>query len=437
MLTARKVVLTVIAIAVLSLLTSVASIIFRRYPDTKADSYGVYAPGYQALFEILDELGYAVERGISPPDRSLNQKGVLLFLGSSPDIVENEPVYLHRVGEWVKAGGKVIVTPDVDHGPFRSENREVTQGDFAITELGVTSVSFASYDPPEDLAPPREEKDDLSSSIQRSLWGETARFWTCSVIGEGDMQIDAADNASAERFQLQLPQVDLNTFSKVPDNATGTVRIADSEEGSGILAARIPMGKGTIILVSDARIFSNRNVAAASNAVLAVRLIGDVSKPVVFDEFYHGLTLRGNPMVLFGRLSFGLLALSVLLMTGLWAWRYAIFLGPPLSAQEKSRRDVMEYVDAMARFLKRSRGSNRFALEEVREAALRTTASKLGLTSGPAEIHRIQTVLSRRAPDLAKELELASDEISQLLSQPSEPDDKVTLQAMQRISNCY
>lgn len=432
MLTARKVVLTVVTLAILSILSIVASAVFRSFPDTMADSFGSHSHGYLALYEILDELGYRVERSIGPPTHTLKRADVLLMLGPHLQIAENEPAYLHQVRKWVEDGGKVIVTPDVIRDPLLEFRKSELLDTQTIKELGIKGVEVDTFLVAPNPTPPSRRNSDIENLIHNSIWGKSRGFWTSSVIGNGNLKL-----LETESFQLQVPKEDLKVFLEIPENADGTIQITDTLNKPRTLVASFPAGKGSILIVSDPGIFSNHNIAAESNPVLAARIIGGTSKTVVIDEFYHGLTIRGNPFALLGRLPFGLLACSVLLVTGLWAWRNAVHLGPPLPHPEATRRDVMEYVDAMARFLMRSRGSNRFVLDEVRQAALRVISEQLGLAPGSPDLTRIQLALSRRSPSRLKELDLAVDQIDQLRSQSSTPDSASTLQAIQRISNCH
>ena len=60
-------------------------------------------------------------------------------------------------------------------------------------------------------------------------------------------------------------------------------------------------GKGEIVIVSDPRLLANALLAKADNSVLAVNLLAPHGETVVLDEFYHGLSVRGNALYLFTR----------------------------------------------------------------------------------------------------------------------------------------
>ena len=136
----------------------------------------------------------------------------------------------------------------------------------------------------------------------------------------------------------------------------GRIRAVLEPEGEPeTLAAVYAVGDGTITVLADPRLRKNRLVEHADNAVLISHLLADAQQPVVFDEFYHGLTVRGNPLWLLSRFPYGYSAASVLAATVLvGSGGQARFLGPPLSPRPASRRPDREYVDAMARLLNRS-----------------------------------------------------------------------------------
>lgn len=431
MLTARRVVISVIAIAVLSLISIAWAVVFKRYPETMADSYGVHGQGYRALYEILPELGIPVKRLVTPPGSFLKEAGVFVYLRPRSGLVEQEPVYLHQVRDWVKEGGRVVVTPDVNFGVEERYEHPWASDHSAVAELGISEVAFdhISFGEP-DTKESNSERD--VAKLLQSQWFSSNKVQTFRARAEGELDFHVG-----EEFSLQGPSEDLVVFEKLPENATGSVQIYDQFHKLRTVAASLRSGSGKAIVLSDARLLENRNIATAFNSVLAMQLIGEPSKPVVFDEFYHGLTIRGNPFFLIGRLPYGLLAISVLIGTAVWAWRNSVHLGPPLGEHHISRRDVREYVDAMARFLKSGRGGNTFMLQEVRDAVIRSQFDRLGLPPGSLDLEKLLAVLERRFPECARELAGACREIDSLLSQPSALTNAATVQAMQRISRCH
>ena len=163
----------------------------------------------------------------------------------------------------------------------------------------------------------------------------------------------------------------LKVGESVPD---GTITFEGPGGGEQVLAAAYHRGKGEVVVVASPAIAENGLITRHDNSVLAVHLLAAPGRPVVFDEFYHGLTLRGNPLWLFTQRGYAATTLCLLALIGLWIWREAVFLGPPLAPETQSRRSIGEYVDAMARFLNRGGSSQAFLLREVRSGVLRACA---------------------------------------------------------------
>src|SRR5262249_49522162 len=144
--------------------------------------------------------------------------------------------------------------------------------------------------------------------------------------------------------------------------------------------------------------------------------LSDFGRPVVFDEFYHGLTVRGNPLWLLSRFPYNLLAIAVLAATIAISWRAARFLGPPLPLHERSRRSLGAYLDAMARLLSRSRNSSGFVMKEIRQGLLWRMRHEFGLPPGSDDVDTVARAVGRRDPELAVKLRDATTSIDDVLA---------------------
>src|SRR5262245_61157000 len=112
MLTARSVVIAVIVVAVLSFIGALVSLL--RPPDQGGlgtDSYGTRAHGYRAVFDTLDALGVKVQRGLAPPNETVGPESTLVLWGPLDDLVQIEPVYMQRLRQWVRDGGRLVLAP--------------------------------------------------------------------------------------------------------------------------------------------------------------------------------------------------------------------------------------------------------------------------------------------------------------------------------------
>lgn len=111
--------------------------------------------------------------------------------------------------------------------------------------------------------------------------------------------------------------------------------------------------------LADASPVQNRLLAAADNAQLALNLVGERARPVVFVESVHGFGQSRGLAALptRWRLAFALLALAGLL----WVLARARRLGPAEPAYVASQPPRAAYVEALALLLRRTRDPGKLA----------------------------------------------------------------------------
>jgi len=97
-------------------------------------------------------------------------------------------------------------------------------------------------------------------------------------------------------------------------------------------------GKGSVVLVADSRLFSNRslaNVAHAQTEFLA-RIIGAHPR-IVFDESHFGIVESGSVVALARRFRLNGLALGLLIVAMLFIWKNASSF-PPISSAPREEK---------------------------------------------------------------------------------------------------
>ena len=99
-------------------------------------------------------------------------------------------------------------------------------------------------------------------------------------------------------------------------------------------------------------IAENRLIARHDNSVLAVQLLACPAARGLRRVLSRFDDPRESVVVVHPR-GYSATTLCLVTLIGLWIWRQAVFLGPPLAPRPQSRRSIGEYVDAMARFLNR------------------------------------------------------------------------------------
>jgi hypothetical protein len=449
MFTARRVILLTIAIAVLSTVGSLLSLLQSLDRGGKGDdSYGTQARGYRALYEILGELHVPVERGLAPPTSYIDRAVTLVFWGSYPAHVRIEPAYLQKVAAWVKAGGLAVIAPGRG-GSLLGLAMSRTQGDVSANTI-LEEFGLDVWVEQVNLSGTKKGSESAAGAASRPAAGRpmTPDELAAALSGRsvlipprelGVVRIEAT--GSLERLAgsvhaLQIPKTDLQVVDVSDVRPLGTIRCRTADGEVQTLVAHLQHGQGEVLVISEPALFENLSIARSDNVLLASQLLAAPGRPVVFDEFYHGLAVRGNPLWLLTRWTYALLAGTILAAVGLWIWRQARFLGPPVEAAPASRRTLAEYVDAMSRFLVRGRGSGLFLLREVRSGVLWSLRRELGLSPGRETLEAVAATLARRDPPRAQQLVGAITAADRLLDRGERVSEHEIVQALQRISAC-
>jgi hypothetical protein len=235
---------------------------------------------------------------------------------------------------------------------------------------------------------------------------------------------------------LEVPQNNLLVIDSASSPAAAGRVVARTSSGEvRTLVALYSVGKGRIVVVSDADLFLNRSIAKNDNAVLAAHLFARFGRPIVFDEFYHGLTVRGNPVWLLMHYPYGLIAALVVLVSAMWAWRGAVSLGPPLRETLARRRTLREYVDAMANMFHRG-NCRTFLLREVRDGTLWALRKKLHLGPRQENVEDVARALRRKSPEKADRLLDAITSLNNLLVDAAQPKAEPAVEAARKVTEC-
>jgi hypothetical protein len=263
--------------------------------------------------------------------------------------------------------------------------------------------------------------------------------WNYSRPEPREVPVEATGSLAALASNVRtiaVPGDELAVLEPGSKSPAGTVQLKNDDETKSLLVAVVPRGKGEIVVVSDPEILANAHIARADNSVLAAQLLAPEGQPVDFDEYYHGLAVRGNPLYLLTRPGFAAMTTAILLVIGVVAWRAAVYLGPPLPDIERSRRDIQEYIHAMGAFFSRGRGHRRFLVREVREGVLHELCEELHLPPHTINVDTIASALARRHPDRAQAIRKALSDVDRQLAQSGEYPRPNFLSSMQRLAGC-
>jgi hypothetical protein len=341
-----------------------------------------------------------------------------------------------------------------------------------VEELSLTSIDVDAFHPRDELSP-EDAKGDASKQLEpkkpepkknettktdpktpeqksrKPVRRRTDEAFDFALGQSPDIPVSfvhaTVDGDLAARFphglELAVPARNPHVITELARLPGSHVRAVLEPGGEPqIIAAIYPQERGTIAVLADPRMAENALLGRGDNAVLVAHLLADPRRPVVFDEFYHGRTVRSNPLWLATRFPYSALALAVLGTTLLVGWRAARVVGPPIPRRVPSRRTLAEYIDAMARLLNRSRHPVPYLLDELRQGLLWRMRRELALPPGRDDVKKMLQVLERRNPALAVNLREALEALDQTLqsSSPSSasPSSATVTATLAKVSRC-
>lgn len=404
------------------------------------DSFGTRGRGFRALYETFDELDIAVQRELAPPGAKSFPEGTYVILEPSPIMAGTEPSYLQNLRAWVEEGGRIVIAPSVARDfSIRMQLKQLNSPLPTVLEsLGLNGIQLVEQFtdvPGHNEGERRSERDGKSAEevvgdLFESLNELSPTLRAIDVDVTGDFGII---NSTVQT--LTVPAANLMTLV-CPEAPDGAVTCTFTSEEPQMVAARFKRGRGEIIVVSDPILFTNRLMAKSDNSLLATYVMTPDGAPVTFDEFYHGLGVRGNPLYLLTQPSYAITFFAILLALGLWVWRYAIFPGPPLPDDTIQRRDIGEYIQAMARFFTQGSAGHNRLLQEVRNGVLRQISVQAGLPPDTGDVERISDVVAKKDTERSNMILEATRFVDDALASGKKLSEKHTLEAMRRMSAC-
>jgi Domain of unknown function (DUF4350) len=448
MLTARNAILIALAVFMVSLVAGTFSLMGPPDSDGAAvDSYGTRRDGFRAAYELLKAFDVTVERRIEPPSPQLPTLTTLVLWVPHDDLVANEPAYLERLIPWVERGGRLVVAvPPRERNSaaaaMRANSGEVNVDIFSTFKLeNVQSIAISlketnhkksSPKPPLDIHSETSRQRQIRRSLEEAIGMHPIQFTTSSVAVSG----------SFDKLRDRVQRL------QIPDEEIGGLKIGEAVKTSGkiecegpggehwTIAAAFQRGQGEIVVVAEPMLLMNASLGQADNGAFAYDLLADGERHVLFDEFYHGLSVRGNPLWLLTKSTYATVAMAILVLLSLELWRRAIVLGPPLEPSTANRRTIIEYIEAMARFLNRGRGCRPFVLREVRAGVLRTIGGRFGISQAAHDPEVIASTMAKRSPQEADQFRQGMNLIDAALRKGDSLSESEAVRVLQRISRC-
>ncbi|MBD3673261.1 MAG: DUF4350 domain-containing protein [Planctomycetaceae bacterium] len=376
------------------------------------DSYGVRPSGYRAIFEVLERLDVPVSRSHAPYDAALNRDSTLVLLGPDVALLGPEKGALEQMEAWVEDGGRLVVG-FVDGWPSFNflETFELEEIEYIELEAGEAVYKWDGDEHSDQQATMRKFIADQrrSRDDERSLREDFSEILTNRLpeyveyplsdgsIGFETIQESVGTIAIPERRKIAMD------VGETKPAAVLNIRSGNDER---TLIAKYSRGKGAVILLSDPVLFNNLSLSNADNSILAVDLLSDEQgHGVVFDEFYHGLAIRGNPLWILAQPGYRILALLMLLAVGLYIWHAMPTFGVIHPPGSESRRTLEVYLDSVSRLLVRTKRQQSQLLIEAENAFLWKLAKHLDLHGERHQFEAIRQRLERRDAGLLREFE--------------------------------
>ncbi len=476
MLTPRNFITLVIALAVLSVVAGVVSLLGAPDGDgLRADSYGTRAFGHRAILESLQELNVPVQRLIGPPSPQTLGTSTYVLWNPRPQVIQAEPAWLDGVRDWVQRGGHVVVAsgPGVnldgefdagsgqssqtkpDSGKAKESNRlgRMRESESVFSRLGLPGIKLTAVEQAPSNSPGSERPYDTDRAFDelyeqmRNYGGESS---SAQDLPQTTFDIRSTGNLtqlSAHTVSLPKSSVaSIDTGEHAPDAELFLMaegQAESSEETSATryrVAASFSSGQGRITVVSVPALISNSQIRAGDNGLLAVELMlsnaPSSGQTLLFDEFFHGLSIRGNVLWLFAQRTYGTITLCWLMLLAVVIARSAVFLGPPLADAPVRRRSILEYVHAMARFLSEARNHGSWIAQQFRDGILWSLRREVGLPPEQHDVDQLLAALERRNPQRAQDTRLAVQAIDNQLAERPYAGLRHWIPLLKRMNEC-
>lgn len=436
----------IIAAALLFLMAIGLSLLnMLRTPDSNgeaADSYGTHGRGFRGIYETLGRLNIPVDRTLAPPEPDQSDQHTLIIARPNPFLVATNPSYLNGLQSWVQQGGRIVVLAPPVSSLMKIQLQQLSDDGpppDVLSSLGLTDVAITgNRSELQDAFRPRDrpegnsrDADAVVDDFFNSLTAPLPPLMQANVTIEGEFPLI---DSSVRKLTIPADGVAALSTPTEPDGSVVWHRRIDDEDV--MLAARFKRGNGEIIVVADPALLSNRLLGKSDNAVFATYILSPDGNSVVFDEFYHGLGVRGQPLYLLTRPSYASVAFGILALLCVRIWRRAVFLGPALDDDTTQRRDISEYINAMGRFFAEGGKGRDRMVREIRSGVLRKLSEEFGLPPDRGDAGIIVATIERTNPARAREVHEVVRAADEYLATRSGHSDKETIELMRRLSAC-
>lgn len=394
--TARTITVIIVILVLLGFVWKGVAILIPPSPkEFAAESTSGSLIGYRALYELAGWFGTPVTRSEHAPNALFEGHRRVVLLDPDYSALETELGYLAQMESWLRDGGELVVVSNAFEGtetcsvsPDEDEPDTPRKGSCGGGRCGPFSGTgeflyrLGLYDL--TALPPDSgdyEEENWDAWVQQTLWQlrRPAKSYPVYATGTLDSLMDTV-------CAVQLPDDALHRFSGDDVmQADGALEVITDSGTTAPVVLEFKRGAGRVVLVSEPVLFNNDAIRQEDNAVLAYHLVaGQDGREVVFDEYYHGLPIRGNIAALLVMYPYSIILSGIAFAVLLWAWAISYRFGPPATFRRPMRRNILEYVDAMARLFRRGR-KHAFVLKTCRDGLVQELREELHLSHAAQE----------------------------------------------------
>lgn len=352
-----------------------------RVPDNFTNSHSASPGGHLALARLLGELGYRVERRVTPlnrlgPEFYAPGGSCLTLLEPSPDLaLENKREFAGLFAQHWRSPNVILALPRrfYSRAPGNGADGviEVLEHEYPVRDVnavlqacGLSGISVERVGEQAVLI-----KSDPRPTLRRA---PDERFHDI---------IDAPprlDDILLTRLHDQPAQV--FRFDS-PSTAADFMVLIETDDGRPVaVAARDSSGRPGAVLLSDPDILSNRFLGEGRAAALASLLFAhNGCRTFEIDESMHGLATQASIEYLAATPPGLWFTLSLFVVLLLFGWREATVLRP-VEAETEARRSRGVVIEGVARMMSRARDYTAAAT-----ALLRRAHAHLG--AGAVQVH--------------------------------------------------
>lgn len=304
--------------------------VYPPYSSLRADPLGA-----MALYESLEKVpGLSVSRDFSAND-TLPEEPQTAYLHLAGDPYEfgymSQETY-RTIQDFLSRGGRLVITfyPQTEDFWYDEEDTN-TNTDVAPKKM--TKIKSKSDKHGQD----HEHHQHHETENKDFSWLDISEKWKFNV-GFQKLEPNGDTYAPATVFNqtdLRLPDT-LDWHSGIIFTNLGSGwRVIYSRGGNAVMIER-HFGGGSVVMATDSYLLSNEAMLKDRHADLLAWLIGP-AKNVVFDEAHLGIIETQGVAGLMRKYHMEGLAVGLLVLAGLFVWKNAFSLVPPLADPNAER----------------------------------------------------------------------------------------------------